>query len=110
MAYNKPCLMPVNANTDYNDFTPEMVEGHFQPCLFYGFWPSMFTNLACDWFYRQGPELSARDRRLFKKHTPLVRLVVEAGWEPITHAVAGSAPSALSALVPPRTVRSASPR
>ena len=87
MAYNKPCLMPVNANTDYNDFTPEMVEGHFQPCLFYGFWPSMFTNLACDWFYRQGPELSARDRRL-----------------------AGSAPSALSALVPPRTVRSASPR
>ena len=87
MAYKKPYLMLVNANTSFEDFTPDMVEGYFQRCLFYGFWPSMFTNLACDQFYWQTPELYNRDRHLFKRYIPLVRRVAETGWEPITHAV-----------------------
>jgi len=84
MAGRKPYLLLMN--TDYNAFTPELVERYFQRSLFYGFWPGMFSHNAADNPYWQNPKWYNRDRSLFKKYLPLVRRVTEAGWQPVPHA------------------------
>ncbi|KPK58692.1 MAG: hypothetical protein AMK73_09065, partial [Planctomycetes bacterium SM23_32] len=85
MCYRKPYL--VLMNTRFDDLTPDLVEKYFQRCLFYGIWPSMFSHNASDDPYWQNPAWYNRDRHLFKRYIPLVRLVAEAGWEPVTHAL-----------------------
>lgn len=85
MCYRKPYLILMN--TRFERFTPDLVEKYFQRSLFYGIWPSMFSHNASDDPYWQTPEWYNRDRHLFKRYIPLVRLAAEAGWEPVTHAV-----------------------
>lgn len=84
MCYRKPYLLLMNTN--YDRLTPDLVEKYFQRSLFYGIWPSMFSHNASDDPYWRNPNWYNRDRHLFKRYIPLVRLVAEAGWEPITHA------------------------
>ena len=85
MSYRKPYLSLMN--TDFDRLTPDLVEKYFQRSLFYGMWPSMFSHNAYDAPYWRNPKWYNRDRHLFKRYIPLVRLVAEAGWEPVTHAV-----------------------
>jgi hypothetical protein len=85
LAGGKPYLLLMN--TDYNRFTPDLVERYFQRCLFYGFFPSMFSHNASENPYWQNPTWYNRDRALFKRYIPLVKQVAEAGWQPLTGAV-----------------------
>jgi hypothetical protein len=82
MSGRKPYLLLMN--TDYNLFTPDLVERYFQRSLFYGMWPGMFSHNAADYPYWQNPKWYNRDRPLFKKYLPLVRRAAEAGWQPVT--------------------------
>ena len=72
---------------DFSQFTHELVERYFRTSLFYGMYPSMFTNLTHTVMYFDDPNLYERDRDLFIFYIPLIRTLGEAGWEPITYAV-----------------------
>jgi hypothetical protein len=85
MSGSKPYLLLMN--TDYEQFTPSLVEKYFQRALFYGMWPSMFSHNAADNPYWQNPKWYNRDRHLFKKYLPIIKPVAEAGWHPVTDAV-----------------------
>ena len=89
MAGGKPYLLLMN--TDYDAFTPDLVERYFQRSLFYGMWPGMFSHNAADHPYWQNPKWYDRDRPLFKKYLPLVKRVAEAGWQPVTQAACDNA-------------------
>jgi hypothetical protein len=84
MACRKPYLLLMN--TDYDAFTPDLVEKYFQRSLFYGFFPGMFSHNAADRPYWQNPKWYNRDRPLFKQYLPIIRRVAEAGWQPVTGA------------------------
>ncbi len=84
LACRKPYLLLMN--TDYDRFTPDMVERYFQQSLFYGMFPSMFSHNASENPYWQNPKWYNRDRPLFKQYLPLIRQVAEAGWQPVTGA------------------------
>jgi hypothetical protein len=83
MSGAKPYLLLMN--TDYDVFTPEMVERYFQRSLFYGMFPGMFSHNAADNPYWQNPKWYNRDRPLFKKYLPLIKRVAEAGWQAVTY-------------------------
>jgi hypothetical protein len=80
----KPYLLLMN--TDYDKFTPDIVEQYFQRCLFYGMWPGFFSHNAADNPYWQNPKWYNRDRPLFRKYIPVIRRVAEVGWQPVTGA------------------------
>jgi len=84
MAGGKPYLLLMNS--DYDQFTPALVERYFQRALFYGMWPGFFSHNAADNPYWQNPKWYERDRPLFRKYIPIVRRVSEAGWQPVPHA------------------------
>jgi hypothetical protein len=75
-------------NTDYEKFTPALVERYFQRCLFYGVWPGFFDQDAAskDPYWASPKRWYERDRALFKKYIPLLQRVTVAGWQPITAA------------------------
>ena len=81
MSGAKPYLLLMN--TDYDPFTPDLVEKYFQRCLFYGMFPRMFSHNASENPYWGNPKWYNRDRALFKKYIPLIKRVAEAGWKPI---------------------------
>lgn len=82
MAGGKPYLLLMNS--DYDAFTPELVERYFQRALFWGMWPGFFSHNAAENPYWKNPEWYERDRPLFRRYLPLVRRVSEAGWQPVT--------------------------
>jgi hypothetical protein len=82
MSGGKPFLLLMN--TDYDAFTPALVERYFQRSLFYGMFPSMFSHNAAENPYWQNPNWYNRDRQLFKKYLPIIKKVAEAGWQPVT--------------------------
>jgi hypothetical protein len=82
MSYQKPYLLLMN--TDYDAFTPDLVEKYIQRSLFYGMFPSMFSHNAAENPYWQNPKWYNRDRHLFKKYLPIIKQVAEAGWQPAT--------------------------
>ncbi len=73
-------------NTDFENFSYEMVEKYMQRCLAYGMFPGFFSHNASEGQYFKTPKLYQRDRPLFKKYLPLCKLVAQAGWEPLTNA------------------------
>ncbi len=73
-------------NTNFENFSHQMVEKYMQRCLAYGMFPGFFSHNASEGHYFQTPELYQRDRPLFRKYLPLCQLVAEAGWEPLTNA------------------------
>jgi hypothetical protein len=84
LAGRKPYLLLMN--TDYDRFTPDLVERYFQRSLFYGMFPSMFSHNAAENPYWRNPAWYNRDRPLFKKYIPLIKRAAEAGWQPVTGA------------------------
>ncbi len=80
----KPYLILMN--TDYDQFTPDMVEKYFHRTLFYGMWPGFFSHNASENPYWLNPRWFERDRPLFRKFIPLIERVAEAGWRPVPHA------------------------
>jgi hypothetical protein len=74
-------------NTDFGQFTHDLVERYFRTCLFYGVYPSMFSHNASEDRYWDDPALVDRDRDLFIFYVPLIRALGEAGWEPMTWAL-----------------------
>lgn len=74
-------------NTDFDRLTHEMVEKFMQHCLLYAFAPTFFSAASSGaknkTRYFRRPDRYERDRDLFKKYQPLVRLVSEAGWRPV---------------------------
>src|SRR5262249_16032555 len=84
MAGKKPYRLLMNTNFDR--FTPELVERYFQRSLFYGFCPGMFSHNPADNPYWRNPKWYNRDRPLFRKYQPLIKRVAEAGWQPVTAA------------------------
>lgn len=84
MSGQKPYVILMN--TDYDAFTPDLVERYFQRSLFYGMFPSMFSHNASENPYWRNPKWYNRDRALFKKYIPVIKRVAEAGWQPVTHA------------------------
>ena len=84
MSAQKPYLLLMNA--DYDKFTPPLVEKYFQRSLFYGVFPSMFSQNAADHPYWETPRWFDRDRPLFKKYVPLIKRLSAAGWEILPYA------------------------
>jgi hypothetical protein len=80
----KPYLLLMNS--DYDRFTPELVERYFQRALFYGMWPGFFSHNASENPYWLNPRWYERDRSLFRKYIPVIKRVAEAGWQPCTYA------------------------
>lgn len=78
-------------NTDYEKFDHALVEKYFQRCMFWGMFPSFFSQNASTNCYFDNPKLYDRDRDLFKKYMPVIRQIASAGWQPITMAKASSA-------------------
>ena len=89
MSGAKPYLLLMN--TDYDLFTPRMVEQYFQRSLFYGMYPSMFSHNAAENPYWRNPKWYDRDRPLFKKYLPLIRRIAQAGWRPVPLALCDNA-------------------
>lgn len=79
------CLL---LNTDYQKFTPALVERYFQRCVFYGIWPGFFDEDAAskDPYWTSAKRWYERDRPLFKKYIPILQRLTAAGWQPITGA------------------------
>lgn len=84
LAYQRPYLLLMNTN--FYSLTHDLVERYFQIALFYGFYPSMFSQDAATDPYWEDPSLYNRDRDLFKRYIPLIRRLNVAGWEPVTYA------------------------
>lgn len=83
MAHRRPCWLLMN--DPFEDASH--LEEYFQRCLFYAVFPSMFhahTGTSAAYFWE--PRYPNRDRALFLKYVPLVRMLDEAGWEPIPYA------------------------
>ena len=83
LAGAKPVLLRLNA--DFNRFDSAMIEAYLRRALAYGFWPGMAAP------YWQNAARLERDRALFRRYLPLVKLVAEAGWQPVTHAACDKA-------------------
>ena len=82
MCKSKPyCFL---MNTNFEEFSHELVEKYMKRSLAYGMFPGFFSHNASQGHYFTRPALYERDRDLFKKYVPLCRLVAESGWEPIT--------------------------
>lgn len=77
-------------NTDFDKFSPELVEKYMKRCLAYGMFPGFFSHNASEKQYFTNPALYNRDRPLFIKYVPLCRKVSEAGWEPVTLALSSN--------------------
>ena len=71
-------------NTEFENFSHELVERYMKRCLAYGMFPGFFSHNASQGHYFTRPELYERDRPLFQKYVPLCQRVAEAGWEPVT--------------------------
>jgi hypothetical protein len=73
-------------NSDFDRFPYAKVEKYMKRCLAYGMFPGFFSANASEGHYFSRPDLYDRDRPLFRKYMPLIKLVAEAGWRPITGA------------------------
>ena len=77
----KPYCFLMNSN--FENFSHEMVEKYMKRSLAFGMFPGFFSADASTKHYFDDPKLYNRDRGLFKKYVPLCQRVAEAGWEPI---------------------------
>ena len=79
------CLL---LNSDYEKFTPALVEHYFQRCVFYGIWPGFFDQDAAgkDPYWTSAKHWYDRDRLMFRKYIPILQRLTAAGWQPITAA------------------------
>jgi hypothetical protein len=84
MSGARPYLLLMN--TRFAQFPASMVEQYFQISMFYGIFPSMFSENAAEHPYWENPTWYNRDRPLFKKYIPIIKRLSAAGWEPVPFA------------------------
>jgi hypothetical protein len=84
IAYHKPYLELLD--TDFTKASHAGIELYMERCMFYGFFPSMFSADAANNVYWSDPKLYNRDRFLFRKYLPVIQALSRAGWEPVTWA------------------------
>jgi len=84
LCYQKPyCLLQ---NTDFDSWSRDDTERYILRCLFYACFPGMFSQDASTRAYFTEPSWYERDRDLFAGYMPWIRVLAQAGWEPVTHA------------------------
>lgn len=88
ISYQKP--YGILQNTDFNLFTNSYMDKYMQRTMFYGIFPSAFSNDAFNGIYWKNPSMYERDRALFKTYIPIIKQMAESGWEPITHAASSN--------------------
>ena len=77
-------------NTTYEKFGTDLWEHYIKRLAAWGCFPGAFTHWP-DWHkFWEHPEWYEPVRPLFRKYMPIIRRLSAAGWEPITHARAGS--------------------
>jgi len=80
---------------NYAKLTDAEIELFMKRCLAYGVFPGFFdwppSGLGPGGTYWDHPEYYERDRLLFRKYQPLVKVIAAAGWEPLTFARAADA-------------------
>lgn len=77
-------------NTDFGNLSSALSERYMRICLFYGIYPSFFSNNASENNYFENPALYDRDRPLFRRYIPLIRAINGGGYRPLTGAVTSS--------------------
>lgn len=77
-------------NSDFNTLDAQRVEKYMKRSLVFGMFPGFFSANAATGHYFENPALYERDRPAFKRYLPFIKLVAEAGWDPITDAAADS--------------------
>ena len=82
-------------NSDFNTLDAQRVEKYMKRSLVFGMFPGFFSANAATGHYFENPALYERDRPAFKRYLPFIKLVAEAGWDPITDAAADSPAIAL---------------
>ena len=90
MAYQKPAVFLLNVGLGDKVFTQPPYDGYkiyFEKMLFYGFFPSFFSEDASNNIYWADSAKYNTGRPFFKKYIPLIREISQAGWQPITNAV-----------------------
>lgn len=83
LSLSRPYLLLQNC--DLEAFGP-YVERFFLDCLYWGIYPSFFSQDAATHPYWDNPRWYERDRPYFKKYLPTLKRLSAAGWEPVTHA------------------------
>jgi hypothetical protein len=71
-------------NTNFDEFSRQLVEKYMKRSLAFGMFPGFFSPNASQGHYFSRPALYNRDRDLFRKYIPLCRRLSEAGWQPVT--------------------------
>ena len=89
MAYQKPAVFLLNVGLGDKAFTEPPYDGYriyFEKMLFYGFFPSFFSEDASNNIYWADSVKYNTGRPFFKKYIPLIKEISQAGWQPITFA------------------------
>lgn len=93
ISYQKPIVFLLNEGLDDTAFTtPPYIgyEKYFEKMLAYGFFPSFFSvDASSDPYWRDSAKYNI-GRPFFKKYIPLIKMISQAGWEPITYATTKS--------------------
>lgn len=89
MADQKPAVFLLNVGLNDKAFTQAPFDGYkryFEKMLFYGFFPSFFSEDASNNIYWADSVKYDQGRPFFKKYIPLIKEIAIAGWEPVTFA------------------------
>ncbi len=87
LAYQKPFCILLAADYSDGNFDSAQLERYMQYCLLFGFIPSPWNSTGDGGgLYWNTPGFYERDRAVWKKYSPVLKTVSEAGWEPVTYA------------------------
>jgi hypothetical protein len=89
MAYQKPAVFLLNVGLSDKAFTKAPYDGYktyFEKMLFYGFFPSFFSEDASNNIYWADSGKYNQGRPFFKKYIPLIKEIALAGWQPVSFA------------------------
>jgi hypothetical protein len=89
LARQKPVVFLLNEGMDDTVFAQPPYGGYrtyFEKMLFYGFFPSFFSVNATSHIYWADSAKYSQGRPFFKKYIPLIKIISEAGWQPVTFA------------------------
>ncbi len=93
ISFQKPIVFLLNEGLNDKAFTEPPYKGYevyFEKMLAYGFFPSFFSVDASSDPYWQDKQKIENGRPFFRKYIPLIKMIAEAGWEPVTYATVNS--------------------
>ena len=84
LAYRRPyCLL---LNTRLDNLTHELMVKYFNLALFWGFYPSVYSENAATILTLSGSSSWSVTASCSKSYIPIIRRMNCAGWQPVTHA------------------------